>query len=185
MSTDNKKEQTEEVKKQHRRRGWIELGVYAVILAVVFIVFHFILMLGRIPTESMEPNLMTHDWFLGERGAYSEEEPERGDIIVFYSDEFGMSLCKRVIGLPKEEVSFVGGHVYIDGKPLNESEYLSEDVVTESEDTFTVPEDCVFVLGDNREVSDDARYWEDPYVSYEDIQARIFFVIPFHKLPWF
>ena len=185
MSTDNKKEQTEEGKKQHRRRGWIELGVYAVILAVVFIVFHYILMLGRIPTESMEPNLMTHDWFLGERGAYSEEVPERGDIIVFYSDEFGMSLCKRVIGLPKEEVSFVGGHVYIDGKPLNESEYLSEDVVTESEDTFTVPEDCVFVLGDNREVADDARYWEDPYVSYEDMQVIIFFVIPFHKLPWF
>ena len=173
--TDNKK----------KRNNIIELAVYAVLLIFVFVWFHYVWMLGRIPSESMVPTLMVHDWTVGNRLAYNKENPQRGDMIIFYSQEQEVTLCKRIIGLPGEEISFVGGHVYIDGSPLDESDYLSKDVVTEDEEIYQVPENCYFVMGDNREVSLDSRCWEDPYVKAEDIQSRIFFVIPFHKLPWF
>lgn len=175
----------QEKKTGERRKFFIEIGVYAALLAAVYITFHYFLMLGRIPSESMEPTLMVHDWTLADRRAYRDRAPERGDKIIFYSHEEEESMCKRVIGLPGETVSFVGGRVYIDGEPLDESAYLDESVRTESRDTFVVPEDSYFLLGDNREISLDSRFWEEPYISIEDIQSRIFFVIPFHKLPWF
>ena len=59
-------------------------------------------------------------------------------MIIFYSPEQEVTLCKRIIGLPGEEISFVGGHVYIDGSPLDESDYLSKDVVTEDEEIYQV-----------------------------------------------
>lgn len=166
------------------RRRYLVPVVYAAIFVAVFVLFHYIWMLGRIPSESMESTLMVHDWTLGNRLAYRNGPPARGDMIIFYSEEEEASLCKRVIGLAGEEVSFVGGHVYIDGAPLDESAYLDAGVVTECGESFTVPEGCVFVLGDNREVSLDSRWWENPYVDIGDIQSRIFFVLPFHKLPF-
>lgn len=182
-----KKEETkaEEAKAKARRRNVMELCVYALILLAVYLLFHQFLMLGRIPSESMEPTLMVHDWTVGDRRAYRDEEPSRGDKIIFYSYEEEESMCKRIIGLPGEEISFVGGSVYIDGEPLDESDYLDESVETECDEVFVVPEDCYFVLGDNREISYDSRYWDEPYISIDDIQSKIFFVIPFHRLPWF
>lgn len=174
-----------EEKRTSAKRTAIEIGVYAAVLAAVYILFHFVWMLGRIPSESMEPTLMVHDWTLGSRLAYNDAPPERGDMIIFYSEEEATSMCKRVIGLAGEEISFVGEHVYIDGAPLDESAYLDEDVVTECDETFVVPDGCIFVLGDNREDSYDSRWWENPYISVDDIQSKIFYVMPFHKLPWF
>ena len=168
-----------------KKRAVLEWGVYFVLLAALYIVFHFFLMLGRIPSESMEPTLMVHDWTIGDRRAYNDVQPQRGDIIIFYSEEESESMVKRVIGLPGETVTFVGGHVYIDGEPLDESAYLDDSVETGCDEIFVVPEDSYFMLGDNREVSLDSRYWEDPYVTPEDIQSKVLQVIPFHKLPWF
>lgn len=178
-------EKTQETKEKERGRLIRELCVYAIVLAAVYIIFHYFVMLGRIPSESMEPTLMVHDWTVGNRLAYRKEAPERGDKIIFYSHEEEESMCKRVIGLPGETVSFVGGHVYIDGEPLDESAYLDESVETEGDEAFTVPEDSCFVLGDNREISYDSRYWEEPFIQFDDIQCKIFFILPFHKLPWF
>lgn len=178
-------EQNETVEKKNRKKAALEWGAYFVVLAALFIVFHFFLMLGRIPSESMEPTLMVHDWTIGDRRAYRDTPPQRGDIMIFYSEEESESMVKRVIGLPGETVTFVGGHVYIDGEPLDESAYLDDSVVTECDEKFVVPEDSYFMLGDNREVSLDSRYWEDPYVTPEDIQSKVLYIIPFHKLPWF
>ena len=58
-------------------------------------------------------------------------------------------------------------------------------MLTECDETFMVPDGCVFLLGDNREVSLDARYWTNPYISYDDIKCEVKVIIPFHKLPWF
>lgn len=170
---------------KEKKKIIMEWGVYVLILAAIFIVFHFFLMLGRIPSESMEPTLMVHDWTVGIRNAYEDTTPDRGDIIIFYSEEEDEDMVKRVIGLPGETVSFVGGHVYIDGELLDETEYLDDSVITECDETFVVPEGGYFMLGDNREVSLDSRYWENPYVTVEDIQSKVLCVIPFHKLPWF
>lgn len=163
----------------------IELLIYVILLVFLFVWFRTVWMIGRIPSESMEPTYMVHDWTIGNRLAYrGDNEPKRGDTIIFYSHEFEMSMCKRVIGLPGEEITFVGGNVYVDGAPLDESSYLEPGIETLSKETFLVPENCYFVLGDNREISLDSREWDNPYIEKEDVQCRIFFNIPFHKLPW-
>lgn len=187
MEPEEKTKKDKKPKKAERKKAVIEWGIYIAVLAALFVVFHFFIMLGRIPSESMEPTLMVHDWTVGDRNAFRTEVPQRGDMVIFYSDEDGepSSLVKRVIGLPGETVSFVGNKVYIDGEPLDESAYLDDSVETECEETFTVPEDSYFMLGDNREISFDSRYWEDPYITVDDIQSKVLFVIPFHKLPWF
>nr|WP_307815963.1 signal peptidase I [Thermobrachium celere] len=64
---------------------------------------------------------------------------------------------KRIIGLPNEVVEIKDGSVYINGNKLKE-DYLEPGTYTDVDMKITVPEDCVFVLGDNREVSEDSRY---------------------------
>lgn len=176
----------EQMQTREKRKDLIGWIVYAVVLLAIIITFHFILMIGKIPSESMEPTLMVHDWTIGSRLAYDgQKAPERGDIVIFYQQDEEETMVKRVIGLPGETVSFVGGKVYIDGEPLDESAYLDDSVVTECDETFTVPKDSYFMLGDNREISLDARYWEHTYITEEDMESKVLFVIPFHKLPWF
>ena len=175
----------DENKAPSRRKTLLGWGIYGAILVAIYITFHFFLMMARIPSESMEPTIMVHDWTIGDRNAYTSEAPQRGDMINFYQAEEDTIMVKRVIGLPGETVSFVNDHVYIDGEPLDESAYLADDVLTECDETFTVPEGCVFLLGDNREVSLDARYWENPYISYDDIKCEVKVIIPFHTCPWF
>lgn len=162
--------------------GW---GIYGAILVAIYITFHFFLMMARIPSESMEPTIMVHDWTIGDRNAYTNEAPQRGDIVNFYQAEEDTIMVKRVIGLPGETISFENDRVHINGEELDESAYLDDDVLTECDETFTVPDGCVFLLGDNRDVSLDARYWDNPYISYEDIKCEVKVIIPFHKLPWF
>ena len=170
----------DEQTKQKRKDivGWV---IYIAVLLAIIITFRCFLMIGRVPSESMEPTLMVHDWLIGDRHAYEEEKPQRGDIVMFYQKDENETMVKRVIGLPGETVSFVNDHVYIDGEPLDESAYLADDVLTECDETFTVPEGCVFLLGDNREVSLDARYWENPYISYDDIKCEVKVIIPWFQ----
>ena len=86
-------------------------------------------------------------------------------------------LIKRVIGLPGETVELRDGKVFIDGEELDEP-YLPEGTRTDpadpSRDTFVVPDDCVFVMGDNRGASRDARYWQHPCVPEGDIVGKAF-----------
>lgn len=81
---------------------------------------------------------------------YEEEKPQRGDIVMFYQKDENETMVKRVIGLPGETVSFVGGKVYINGEPLDESAYLDDTVETDcggEDKTFTVPEGSYFHVG--------------------------------------
>lgn len=65
------------------------------------------------------------------------------------------------------------------GEKLNESEYLAPSIETNSYREFDVPEGCVFVLGDNRENSLDARYWKDPYIDIKNIEGKYICKLPF------
>ena len=164
----------DEQTKQKRKDivGWV---IYIAVLLAIIITFRCFLMIGRVPSESMEPTLMVHDWLIGDRHAYEEEKPQRGDIVMFYQKDENETMVKRVIGLPGETVSFVGGKVYINGEPLDESAYLDDTVETdcgEEDKTFTVPEGSYFMLGDNREISLDARYWKHTYIEYTHMPVR-------------
>ena len=166
--------------------SWVITLLAAFALAMVL--KNYVIINATVPTGSMEHTIEPGDDLFGLRLAYQFSEPKRGDIVIFrFPDDETQKYVKRVIGLPGETITFVGGHVYVDGERLDESAYLEDSVVTEpgEQDEFVVPDGCIFVLGDNREVSYDARYWENPYISQDKIQSDVEVVIPFHKLPWF
>ena len=166
-----------------QKRDFSDLwGVLKCIIACVitFYVFTHIIGLHYVPTGSMIPFIQKKDICISYRLAYKDAVPKRGDVITFTHG--GEPLVKRVIGLPDETISFKNGDVYIDGRKYDESGYLSSSVKTESQQEFTVPSNCVFCLGDNREHSLDSRFWDNPYVPYSEITDKVYFVIPVHKL---
>ena len=128
---------------------------------------------------------MPGDNLLGFRLAYMTEEPQRGDVIFFYfPDDESQKYVKRIIGLPGEKVFISGGNIYInDATTPLEEEYLKEEwVVGIGPFEFEVPEGCYLVLGDNRNSSQDARYWMNPYVAKEKIIGKaIFTYFPFDR----
>ena len=155
-----------------------------VVLAVVFILKNYVLINAVIPSGSMENTIMTGDRVFGNRLAYRFGEPERGDIVIFkYPDNEEELYIKRVIGLPGDKVEIRDGLVYLNdsAKPLEEP-YLKETPVGDY-GPYQVPEDGYFMLGDNRNWSRDSRFWENTYVTREEVLAKaVFRYYPFDEI---
>ena len=165
------------------KRLWKEWSDVVILLAVVFVVFKFILQIAWVPTGSMETNIPTKSLQICWQLPYKlgNPLPKHGDVITFWSDECNEVLVKRAIGLPGDTVSFSGGYVYRNGERLAEP-YLPVQGITDSpEESFTVPEGCVFFMGDNRTGSFDARYWQDPYIPASKLQAKALLTISVGK----
>ena len=98
------------------------------------------------------------------------------DIVIFkFPDDESQLFIKRVIGLPNETVTIIDGKVYIDDnkEPLYEP-YLAQEMVG-TFGPYEVPENCYFMLGDNRNYSRDSRFWENTYVSKDKILGKALF----------
>ena len=151
---------------------WIIVIAISALLALAL--DKFIIVNAKIPSASMEPTIMTGDRLIGNRLAYINDLPQRGDIVIFkYPDYEKEYFIKRVIGLPGETVTVKNGLVYIDDSdtPLDESDYV---VTTPLGDfgPYKVPEGAYFMMGDNRNNSMDSRYWNHPYVYKDKILGK-------------
>lgn len=176
-------EHDEEFDWKKELRSWIFTLGFTV--AMIFILKNYIIINASVPTGSMENTIMPGDNLLGYRLAYLTEEPERGDVIFFYfPDDESQKYVKRIIGLPGESVYIIDGEIYIDDavQPLKESYLKEEWLVGVGPYEFQVPEDSYLVLGDNRNSSQDARYWMNSYVTKEKIIGKaIFTYFPFSR----
>lgn len=159
-------------------KDWFkEILSYAVFFIIVIFILTKVLLIGSVSSASMEPTLKVGNKIVINGLAYTWNEPERGDIILFEFEDLQLNFTKRIIGLPGEKISFQNGDVYIDDELLQEK-YIDEDVDTLSLLTFVVPKDSYFVMGDNRENSLDSRFWVDPYVDRDSIKGKILVQIP-------
>lgn len=154
-------------------------------LACAVLVIKFVAYSAYTPTESMYSTLQTKDKFVISRIEYMNKDPQRGDIISFNSTQVSKDepqLIKRIIGLPGDTIEIKQGNVYVNGTLLKEN-YALKDKFT-SQTKYVVPENCYFVMGDNRANSYDSRYWEDPYVKRSDIigKAKFKYYPKFQKL---
>lgn len=138
-------------------------------LIIFFLVFKFILLLGYIPSSSMENTIKHNSIILVNR---ANKNIHRGDIIVF---KYGKKLTvKRVIGINGDTIEIRESRILINGKKINES-YIKGKTKTDKRTKWLVPENSYFVLGDNREDSIDSRYKINPYIKEKNIIGKVIF----------
>lgn len=146
--------------------SWLEIIVVAVLLSLFLT--RVVLVNALVPSSSMETLISPGDRLFGNRLTYKFKDPERFDVVIFkYPVDEEENYIKRIIGLPGDTVTIEDAKVYINDSetPLEEN-YLPEEWVIENDGyVFDVPEDCYLMLGDNRNVSEDARYWAE--TAYE------------------
>lgn len=139
---------------RHLLREVVETVIPAVLIAVFITLF--LAQATQVYGQSMEPNLHAGQRVIVEKISYHFHPPRRGDIVVLrLPEQRGNFLIKRVVGLPEETIEVRDQQVFIDGQPLSEP-YLDR-TIRYSMSSRLIPEDSVFVLGDNRDFSNDSR----------------------------
>ena len=124
-----------------KKLKWLILPV--LVFGLTFCLFRFVLIIGYVPSASMEPTLKEKSYILGLR---IHGDLEVGDIIIFEHND--TTMVKRIAAVGGEAIE-VDGRIY------------------------DVPQGTVFVLGDNKENSFDSRYWENPFVDENKIIAKV------------
>lgn len=161
----------------------------SVAIALAFSAFLFIVVLqpNEVEGSSMLPNYTTGDrlytnklahWLNGTPlGQTLDFNYKRGDVVVVDKPGLGLSLIKRIIGLPGERIELKNGKVFINGEELIE-EYVASDVLTyggtflKDNEEVVIPGNHYFVMGDNRRVSNDSRYIG--FIDQQWISGKIF-----------
>jgi len=193
-------------------REWIKS--IAIALVIWFVLKTLLVEAFRIPSGSMENTLLIGDFLFVNKALYGAEipvvhkrlpafrDPQRFDIVVFNSPEQpGVSVVKRVVGMPGDTLSMVGNMLYLNGRPLEEPYVVRSELSSDIEDPrmrqwqvrylvgrdprtyratlknwgpIVVPPDSFFVMGDNRDSSYDSRYWG--FLGRDRIKGRPLFI---------
>ncbi|MCU1377125.1 MAG: signal peptidase [Acidimicrobiales bacterium] len=125
----------------------------------------------RVTSVSMEPTLRAGDQLLVDKLSYRLHAPRRNDLIVFSRPGNGQLMVKRIVGLPGETVAIEDGVLVVNGRPRREP-YVDQRMVDSVYfGPKTVPDDTVFVMGDNRGDSIDSRSYGP--VEVEAIVGRV------------
>lgn len=151
-------------------------GLLGGALLIALLIRAFLFQPFYIPTASMYPTLKVNDRVLVNKVSYKLHDVHRGDIIVFAAPEGEVDngikdLIKRVVGLPGEKLAGHDGHVYVNGRMLDES-YLPDGVVTGDFGPEKIPAASYWMMGDNRSQSRDSRYFGP--IPDSDIVGRAF-----------
>jgi signal peptidase I len=144
---------------------WENLKLLAIALALALAIRTYIAEPRFIPSNSMVPTLRIDDRLVVEKVSYRLHAPKFGDIIVFHPPDFllnqgfkyDQAFIKRIIGLPGQKVEVKDHRVYIDDHPLDEP-YINE-APKYGMSAITIPTDSFFVMGDNRNNSNDSHVW--------------------------
>jgi signal peptidase I len=186
-------EAQEQVKTKSTFREYVEAIGMALLLALF--IRTFIVQAFKIPSGSMIPTLQIGDHILVNKLAYGVRIPfweqylvefkqvERGDVVVFvFPEDRSKDFIKRVIGAPGDSVEIRGKKVYVNGKQIDDphAHFEGDDPQNAgltSRDDFgpkTVPENSIFVMGDNRDRSYDSRFWG--FVNLDDVRGKAFLI---------
>ena len=153
--------------------GWAKVVFFAVAFALIF--NHFVIVNATVPTGSMRTTIMEKDRIFAFRLSYLFSPPKRFDIVVFrYPDDESKLFVKRIIGLPGETVTIDNGKIYIDGSDEPLPDHFATQSYIEEYGVFVVPVDHYFMIGDNRDNSQDSRQWLNPYVERRKILGKVF-----------
>ena len=163
-------------KTTNKRRSFpfLILPVLAILLALV--VSNFLVVLAYVPSASRADTIPEGSILVGSRLAYQSRMPAYGEIVLFRHEETGNTwLIKRVIAVGGDTFAVENGTVYRNGEPLDEPycSSFSEETVA----PITVPDGMLILLGDHRAASVDARFWENPFVSVEDVVGQAVFLV--------
>jgi signal peptidase I len=140
-----------------------ELTKWIIVSIILLTLIHFfVATIAIVSGISMMPNFASGEVIIVNRWQYNFGTPSRGDAVVlrFPGDEDHEKYIKRIVGLPGEQIRIEDGQVFINNKLLNEA-YIPSDVLTLSDRVIneTIKPDEYFIMGDNRNNSNDSRIW--------------------------
>jgi signal peptidase I len=179
------------------KKKFIKEYIEPIVIAVLIALFirAFIVQAFKIPSSSMEPTLLVGDYLLvnkfiyGVRVPYTDikffefKKPKRGDIIVFvFPKDRKKDFIKRVIGTGGEKVTILHNKIYIDDKLIDDpwGHFTIPRSSIEDYGPVKVPEGSLFVMGDNRDNSQDSRFWG--FVKTKEVKGKAFIV--YFSLDW-
>lgn len=166
--------------KRNKYKKWIIKAIIwiveiAAVIGLAYVIIHFTLERTRMLGSSMETTLKEDDKIIVNKFSYWKWDPKRFDVIVFKQsgNEHSYYNIKRVIGLPGETVQIKDGYVYINGELLNEKVQVEKiHIPGFAEEPVVLDEDEYFVLGDNRNNSEDSRFSNIGNVVRSDIIGK-------------
>ncbi|VBB41886.1 Signal peptidase I [uncultured Desulfatiglans sp.] len=188
---------TDQRKSTRKKKGLIREYAEAAVIAILLALFirTFIVQAFKIPSGSMEPTLLVGDHILVNKFIYGIKipfinktlipvsTPERNDVIVFiYPLDKSKDFIKRVIGLPGDTIEIKGQEIYINGGLFEDPHgyYGREgddgvpDLERDHAGPFKVPDNHLFVMGDNRDHSYDSRFWG--FVPIDSLRGEAFII---------
>ena len=128
----------------------------------------------KVPARSMEPGIVPGDHILVDRGHYRSHRPVRGEVVVFrLPDQPGVTAVKRVAAVGGDTVAVDAKKLIVNGAEVHENYVRWLEGGVKDFPSTAVPQNKLFLLGDNRDWSKDSRYWPDPFIDQSQLLGKV------------
>jgi signal peptidase I len=154
----------------------------AISLLVAIFIINFIFQIVTVSGESMVPTLQNNDKLILEKVSYRITSPKKNDIVVIrYPADIRERLIKRIIAVAGDKIKINDNILYINGVAIDE--YYKKEDFMQDYDEAVVPQDSIFILGDNRNFSKDSRSSDIGFVKLNLIEGKaVIRLYPFNKM---